>query len=102
MPSKPVGPIKIVEVTKNSVTIQWNPPEDDGGITLKSYLIEKRDAMRTTWSRVEQTSPDITSYCVQNLSEGNEYYFRVFAENKIGASQPLEMDKPVKIKSPYG
>ncbi|KAH9498302.1 hypothetical protein Btru_006487 [Bulinus truncatus] len=100
-PSKPVGPITVIEVTKSSVTIQWKPPADDGGAPLKNYLIEKRDANRTSWSRVDKISPDITSYCVQNLIEGSELYFRVFAENKVGMSDALEMDKPVKIKSPF-
>ncbi|KAI8775764.1 titin isoform X2, partial [Biomphalaria glabrata] len=100
-PSKPVGPIIVLEVTKNSVTIQWKPPTDDGGAPLKNYLLEKRDATRTSWSRVDKISPDITSYCVQNLIDGSELYFRVFAENKVGMSDPLEMDKPVKIKSPF-
>ena len=90
------------DVNRTSCTIQWNPPEDDGGAPLKNYLIEKRDATRTSWSRADKISPDITTHCVQNLTEGAEYYFRVFAENKVGTSEPLEMDKAVKIKSPYG
>ncbi|RUS78340.1 hypothetical protein EGW08_013891, partial [Elysia chlorotica] len=84
-----------------SCTIQWSPPEDDGGAPLKNYLVEKREATRTSWSRADKISPEITTHCIQSLNEGAEFYFRVIAENKVGPSEPLEMDKAVKIKSPY-
>ena len=69
---------------------------------LTAYVLEKREFPRSTWSRVDKISPDLTSYCVQNLTTGSDYFFRVMAENKAGPSPPLEMDKPVKIKSPFG
>ncbi|KAK7507540.1 hypothetical protein BaRGS_00001475, partial [Batillaria attramentaria] len=100
-PSKPQGPIKVLSTTKTSATIEWRPPEDDGGLPLTAYILEKREFPRTTWSRVDKISPDITSYCVQSLTTGSDYFFRVSAENKAGVSPPLEMDKPVRIKSPY-
>jgi titin len=43
-----------------------------------------------------------TSYCLQKLVENVDYFFRVSAENKVGISEPLEMDQPITIKSPYG
>lgn len=46
--------------------------------------------------------PSITSYCVQKLMENVDYMFRVMAENKVGVSEPLETEKTVTIKSPYG
>lgn len=61
-----------------------------------------REAKRNTWKRVTTIEPNITSYCLQKLSENVDYFFRVFAENKIGISEPLEMDQPITIKSPYG
>ncbi|RUS90387.1 hypothetical protein EGW08_001882, partial [Elysia chlorotica] len=100
-PSKPKGPIVVKDVNRSSCTIQWSPPEDDGGAPLKNYLVEKREATRTSWSRADKISPEITTHCIQSLNEGAEFYFRVIAENKVGPSEPLEMDKAVKIKSPY-
>lgn len=101
-PSRPQGPMKILEVTKSSAAIEWRPPDDDGGLPLTAYIVEKREFPRTTWNRVDKISPDFTNYCIQNLPTGSDYFFRVTAENKAGTSPPLEMDKPVKIKSPYG
>ena len=40
--------------------------------------------------------------CVVDLTENQNYYFRVFAENAYGLSEPLEMDKPVIPKRIFG
>ena len=54
------------------------------------------------WKKVEKINPDMTSYCVQNLSTNASYFFRVLAENELGVSEPLQTDAAVTIKSPYG
>ena len=100
-PSRPLN-LTVSATTRSTASIQWKEPKDDGGSPLKNYLIEKRQEGSERWSRVDKVTADITSYCVQNLIEGNEYYFRVSAENAIGMSEPCEMEKPVKIKNPFG
>jgi len=37
-----------------------------------------------------------TTYRVKDLVEGTEYDFRIFAENAVGRSTPVETDKSVK------
>ena len=39
---------------------------------------------------------------VDGLEEGQEYNFRVTAINDEGESDPLEGDKPIKAKNPFG
>lgn len=39
---------------------------------------------------------------VDGLEEGEEYNFRVSAINDEGVSDPLEGDKPIKAKNPFG
>ena len=101
-PSAPVGPLNVKDITRNSATITWQPPENDGGKPLKSYNIELREATKTLWKKVEKISPDMTSYCIQNLAVTGSYFFRVLAENEIGVSEPLQTDAAVTIRSPYG
>ena len=101
-PSKPEGPIIVLDIQRDSATIEWMPPKSDGGKPLKNYIIEMREAKHATWKKVTTVEQNITSYCIQKLAENVDYFFRVFAENKIGVSEPLEMDQPVTIKSPYG
>ena len=36
------------------------------------------------------------------LVEGNQYYFRAYAENAVGVSGPAEMEEPVTAKLPFG
>lgn len=91
----------VKDVQKDTVTIQWKPPADDGGLELSKYSVEKCDAETGIWMKVADVSKDVVTYCVQKLQEDSEYLFRVFAENSVGASEPLESE-PVAIKSPAG
>uniref|UniRef100_A0A671S2E2 Titin n=1 Tax=Sinocyclocheilus anshuiensis TaxID=1608454 RepID=A0A671S2E2_9TELE len=51
-PGPPTGPIKVNEVSNNSVSISWEPPEYTGGCQVKHYIVEKRDTTETTWQVV--------------------------------------------------
>ena len=94
----PTGPLSVSEITSTSVTIAWNAPSLDGGISLSAYIIERRDIRYKAWLLVEKVRPTITSYCVQNLLEGNEYLFRVIAENEEGQSEPLQLSDTVRLE----
>ncbi len=99
-PSAPEGPIVFSDIKKTSLTVAWNPPAKNGGSPLTGYILEQRDAWKMSWTQVAKLKPDITSYSVQNLKEGQEYIYRVMAENLVGRSEALESDK-VKPKSPF-
>ena len=100
-PSTPVGPVEFSDTQKTSVVITWKPSENDGGSPLTGYYIEMREAPKSSWQRVTTVNPDITSYCVQNLKENKDFYFRIYAENTVGRSDALASDG-VTIKSPFG
>lgn len=51
-PCKP--PLRVVSVIADSVTLQWNPPEDDGGSPLTGFIISKRDMQGKQWDEVEK------------------------------------------------
>ncbi|XP_071479592.1 twitchin-like [Diadema antillarum] len=99
-PSPPQKPLEIKDVFSESLTLTWNPPEDDGGMPLSNYIIEKRDVRRSGWSVINDTTRD-TTYKVTRLVEGTEYMFRVAAENAEGTSKWLEASKSVVAKNPY-
>lgn len=100
-PSKPVGPLFITDVQKNSVKIRWKPSEDDGGSPITSYTIEKRSISSTYWSKVEKVKNTTTECSATNLQENTEYHFRVYAENKIGESEALETKEATMVTSPF-
>lgn len=100
-PSKPEN-LSVTEVMKDSVVLSWEPPINTGGSDIKVYIVEKRDAKRNTWNPVEKVKRETTTFAVQKLLEGNEYFFRVSAENETGVGEPAELDKGTVAKSPYG
>jgi len=99
-PSKPKGPLKVTDVTKKGCKLEWEKPEDDGGLPVKEYLVEKMDTATGRWMPVGRTKD--TDMDVPGLSEGKEYLFRVKAVNDEGDSEPLEADAAIVAKDPYG
>ena len=87
---------------KDSMVLSWQPPTSTGSSDISAYIIEKRDAKRNTWTPVDKVTGLTLTYAVQKLLEGNQYYFRVSAENDIGTSEPVELKEPVLAKCPYG
>jgi titin len=101
-PAAPVSPIQLLQVTRDSVTIQWDSPLDDGGAKIKHYIIEKRETSRRMWVRCGQTDADVRTICIPNLMEGHVYAFRVSAENRYGVGEPLETETPITVKRVFG
>lgn len=41
-----------MDVSRSTVQLSWEPPEDDGGSPVIDYIIEKREVSRKTWIKV--------------------------------------------------
>uniref|UniRef100_A0A8B9E7D8 Titin n=1 Tax=Anser cygnoides TaxID=8845 RepID=A0A8B9E7D8_ANSCY len=77
--------VHIDEVSADSVTLSWKPPEYDGGCHISNYIVEKRETTTTTWD-VVSAAVARTSIKVARLTTGSEYQFRICAENRYGKS----------------
>lgn len=95
VPDPPRG-IKASDVSRDSVTLNWVAPANDGGSRVINYIIEKCPTTAERWQRVAQSRD--THYTVINLFGGTSYQFRVIAENKFGQSAPSETSGPVMTK----
>lgn len=100
-PEAPVG-MKILEIGKDSVTIQWQAPEDDGGSKVTVYHIRKRREGSEEWEDVATTKAYETRCTIPDLKENTGYYFSVTAENKLGEGDSLETDSPISPEKPLG
>jgi chitodextrinase len=98
-PSPPVGPLLAEEITADTITLTWNPPINDGGQALTSYVVEKKEYLKRGWIKVTTTDATTTTFTVKKLSEDSEYDFRVFAVNPKGTSEPLQTDRSIKTRS---
>jgi len=95
----PVRDMKISGISTEKCRVVWDPPEDDGGCEVDSYILEKCETRRMVWSTYSASV--VTNYCnVTRLVEGNEYIFRVRAENKMGTGPPME-SKPITAKTQF-
>lgn len=98
-PGMPRGPLQYTATNPDSVSLSWNPPDDDGGGDLTGYIVEMCEFGTDSWRPCPGFCPR-PSFTVRGLTEGKKYQFRVRAENIYGVSSPLE-GKPVVAKSPF-
>uniref|UniRef100_A0A8C3XEU6 Titin n=1 Tax=Cyanoderma ruficeps TaxID=181631 RepID=A0A8C3XEU6_9PASS len=90
----PVRNLKVTDISSDRCTVTWDPPEDDGGCEIQNYILEKCESKRMVWSTY--SSSVLTNYAkVTRLIEGNEYIFRVRAENKMGTAELKEFSHPL-------
>ena len=101
-PGAPMGPLEVYGVTKDSCKLNWRAPEDDGGLPIKKYIIEKMDKENGKWVPLGETPGNVTNIPAKDLQEGHEYLFRVKAVNDEGESEPLVADKYIKAKNAFG
>lgn len=99
---KPTPPPKlgVTDVSKESVSLAWAKPEQDGGSRITSYLVEAREKGQEKWVKCGVTKS--IHLTVSGLRENAEYFFRVRAENHAGFSDAKEMVNPVLVKDQLG
>jgi titin len=83
--------VKIDEVERDSVHVNWRSPQDNGGLPIIKYTVEMCPTSSSTWTKAGSTRKN--DYTIINLSGQTTYKFRVSAENETGMSEPsIESD----------
>ncbi|GLD60224.1 titin-like protein [Lates japonicus] len=89
--------IAVKDVTKNSATVTWDIPENEGGGPVKHYHVDIRDISRKGWTRLTDKCRRL-SYKVSDLEEGGIYFFRITGENEYGIGVAAETKEGTKMK----
>ena len=90
------GKLKTGNLTLDSVKLSWLPPLDDGGSPITRYVLEVRQQGSRDWNTLIELPKTVNEFTVKDLIEGEEYSFRVSAENSVGQGKPVEVDAPIK------
>uniref|UniRef100_A0A3P8WYM7 Titin n=1 Tax=Cynoglossus semilaevis TaxID=244447 RepID=A0A3P8WYM7_CYNSE len=98
-PGPPTGPVKLEDISAESITLSWEPPTYTGGCPISNYVVVKRDTTTTNWVVVSATVAR-TTLKVANLKTGAEYQFRIYAENRYGKSYAIDSE-PVIAQYPF-
>jgi hypothetical protein len=101
VPGAPIN-LHTTDVSKSKISIAWEPPKTDGGTKIKGYVVERRQARSTRWTRLNKTLIDDLEFTMTDVAEGQDYEFQVTAENAEGLGAPSDTLGPIKAKDPYG
>lgn len=76
------------ERTKNSITLAWKPPRNDGGSPVIGYFVEKKRQDQQAFEPCNtEICPNMTM-TVEGLDDAWMYEFRIKCANLIGESEP--------------
>ncbi|KAL3078669.1 hypothetical protein niasHT_033028 [Heterodera trifolii] len=96
-PSKPRVPLEVNDVTEYGCVLRWTAPEDDGGLPIDHYEVEKLEGGK--WMPCAKVSDCVAQ--VKELKKGQQYQFRVKAVNKEGKSEELCTEHEIVTKNQY-
>lgn len=95
----PPKELRVTDITRSTCRLIWKLPDNDGGERIKSYFLEKKAVTGKAWTVVKQACAS-QAFVVSNLVEGNDYLFRVRAENRLGMGPFTETTEPIKARDP--
>lgn len=82
---------RVHDSTKTSVTLKWDAPWYDGGDHRVSYVVEQ-EMDDDSWAIRCEKRMDEFECCIEPLSEGKTYNFRIKTVNKAGESKTVEIE----------
>ena len=85
-PDQPTG-VTAIAVSPTSISLNWSPPQNNGGSPITGYRIDYRIAPSATYATLV-TLNNVTTYTHTNLTTGSTYIYRVYAINAMGTGSP--------------
>ena len=90
LPEPPLGLVQISSAsTESSVVVQWQAPEETGGVSISTYTVTiKREGMMVSESVTDDGS-NLFTHTISGLEYNTDYDVEVTAINSCGIlSQP--------------
>ncbi len=90
---------RVTDTHKDSISLAWTRPVEDGGADVIGYVLEMQEAGAEKWTKVHEKNLRVTEHTVTGLSAGKKYCFRVTAVNVNGMgdfSDPCAETEPVE------
>uniref|UniRef100_A0A667WX56 Titin n=1 Tax=Myripristis murdjan TaxID=586833 RepID=A0A667WX56_9TELE len=94
-PSAPSTP-EAGAITRDSIVLTWERPENNGGAEIEGYILEKRDKDGIRWTKCNKKRLNDLRFRCTGLTEGHSYEFRVSAENAAGVGKPSAPTEYIK------
>jgi hypothetical protein len=100
VPPAPPGSPSDVKVSDNdgAATLTWSPPQEDGGGSIKSYVITASHSDTPVSKAVVPASA--RSATLQGLTRGKVHRFSVSAANSKGTGQAAQIDHEMAMETP--
>ncbi|KAJ8360424.1 hypothetical protein SKAU_G00169490 [Synaphobranchus kaupii] len=86
---KPPGPVELDENVPGTVTVSWTASPDEKRDDRLHYMVSKRDSVKRAWHTIADHLFN-NKFTLCNIMPGRQYYFRVYAKNDMGTSNPSE------------
>ncbi|XP_053702998.1 roundabout homolog 3 isoform X2 [Synchiropus splendidus] len=97
LPGPPHKPI-VTDVSKNSVSLTWQPNAHEGGAAVTSYIIEAfSQSAGSKWQTVADMVK-METHTITGLLPNTIYLFIVRAVNVYGLSDPSPISEPVRTQ----
>lgn len=96
----PSAPISLTAIPGNAqVNLSWNPPLDDGGLSVRNYRIYRGNSSGGETFHIE--IGDVYTYADTSLTNGQTYFYQISAVNAVGEG-PLSNEANATPKTPPG
>ena len=96
-PPYPPGKPLVIDMHKDHCTIKYRAPENDGGAPIVGYAIERRYVSEDEWILLNKEPNTELEYTANNLTEGKQVQFRVYALNIAGRSPASVPCDPITV-----
>ncbi len=87
---------KVEAVTKDSVTLSWKKPLDDGGAKILGYVIEK--CLNGNWEEILEVAGKDNQVTIKDVKENEECQFRIKVKNAAGLSESSKATDVLKVE----